>query len=100
MLLHGIAEPSCSAWSSPCLLAIKSEWSDRFCMDFKKVNRVTKPDCHPLPQMEDRVARVGSIAFVTKLDLLKGYWQVSLTERAKERTAFATPDAFLQYTVQ
>lgn len=99
MLAHGIAEPSNSSWSSPCLLADKSDGSDRFCTDFRKVNSVTKPDCHPLPHMEDCIDRVGSATFVTKLDLLKGYWQVPLTPRAKEISAFVTPDAFLQYTV-
>lgn len=49
--------------------------------------------------MEDCVECVGSAAFVTKLDLLKGYWQVPLTPRAREISAFVTPDAFLQYTV-
>lgn len=84
MLQHGIAEKSCSAWSSPCLLTIKASGEDRFCTDFRKVNGVTKPDCYPLPRMEDCVAHVGAAKFVTKLDLLKGYWQVPLTERAKE----------------
>lgn len=42
---------------------------------------------------------VGGARFVTKLDLLKGYWQVPLTERAKEISAFVTPDDFLQYTL-
>ncbi|KAK7926273.1 hypothetical protein WMY93_008583 [Mugilogobius chulae] len=99
MTSHGIAEPSSSPWSSPCLLAIKSDGSDRFCTDFCKVNSVTKPDSHPLPRMDDCVDRVGSAIFVTKLDLLKGYWQVPSTPRAKEVCAFVTPDAFLQYTV-
>lgn len=99
MLEHGIAEPSSSSWSSPCLLADKSDGSDRFCTDFRKVNGVTKPDCYPLPRVEDCVDRVGSANYVTKLDLLKGYWQVPLTPRAREISAFVTPDAFLQYTV-
>ena len=42
---------------------------------------------------------VGVARYVTKLDLLKGYWHVPLTERAKEISAFFTPDDFLQYTV-
>ncbi len=41
----------------------------------------------------------GSARYVTKLDLLKGYWQVPLTKRASEISAFVTPDSFLQYTV-
>lgn len=31
--------------------------------------------------------------------MLKGYWQVPLTTRASEISAFVTPDHFLQYTV-
>ncbi len=63
------------------------------------MNGITKPDCYPLLCVEDCVDNVGSANFVTKLDLLKGYWQVPLTPRAKEISAFVTPNAFLQYTV-
>ena len=49
--------------------------------------------------MDDCVDRIGNAKFVTKLVLLKGYWQVPLTDRASEISAFATPDTFLQYTV-
>lgn len=40
--------------------------------------------------------RVGSAKFVSKFDLLKGYWQVPLTARARELSAFVTLDDFLQ----
>ena len=33
------------------------------------------------------------------MDLLKGYWQVPLTERAKQLAAFVTPDGLYQYQV-
>lgn len=99
MLENNIAEPSFSPWSSPCLLVKKSDGTFRFCTDFRRVNSVTKPDSYPLPRMEDCVDRVGNAAFVTKIDLLKGYWQVPLSERAKEISAFVTPDYFLHYTV-
>ena len=39
------------------------------------------------------------VSYVTKFDLLKGYWQVPLTERAKKISAFATPDGLFQYKV-
>lgn len=42
---------------------------------------------------------VGSSHYVSKLDLLKGYWQVPLTPLASEISAFVSPDAFMQYTV-
>lgn len=99
LLTHNLAEPSFSAWSSPCLLVNKPDGSYRFCTDYRRLNSVTKPDCYPLPRCDDCVDRVGSAKCVSKFDLLKGYWQVPLTSRAKELSAFVTPDSFLQYRV-
>jgi len=96
---NGFAVPSFSAWSSPCLLVPKADGTQRFCTDYRRVNAVTKPDSFPLPLMEDCIDNVGSACFVTKLDMLKGYWQVPLTERAAEISAFVTPDDFLNYKV-
>lgn len=73
LLENGLAKPSCSAWSSPCLLVPKPDGTFRFCTDYWKVNAVTVPDCYPLPRMEDCIDNLGSARFVSKLDLLKGY---------------------------
>ncbi len=94
MLENGIAEPSSSSWASPCLLVEKSDKSSRFCTDYRKVNAVTKPDAYPLPRIEDCIDQVGSVQFVSKFDLLKGYWQVPLSPRAKEISAFITSFTF------
>lgn len=99
MLKHGFAVPSQSPWSSPCLLVPKPDSTYRICTDIHKVNNVTKADSFPLSRMEDCVDRVGNAKYVTKLDLLKGYWQVPLTQRALEISAFVTPDSFVQYSV-
>lgn len=99
LLQHGLAEPSQSPWSSPCLLEAKPDGSPRFITDFRKVNAVTVPYSYPLPRIEDCVDSIGTAQYVTKLDLLKGYWQVPLTKRASTISAFVTPDTFLQYTV-
>ncbi len=48
---------------------------------------------------EDCVDSVGPAVFISKLDLLKGHWQVPLTPHASDISAFVTPDAFMQYTV-
>lgn len=84
MLENSIAEPSSSSWASPCLLVPKSDGTLRFYTDFRKVNANTKPDQFLLPRIEDCVDQVGSAKFVSKLDLLKGYWQVPLSDRAQE----------------
>ncbi|KAI3371878.1 hypothetical protein L3Q82_006757 [Scortum barcoo] len=78
---------------------LKSDGTSRFCTDyFRKVNAVTVPDSFPLPCIEDCINSISPAMFITKLDLLKGYWQVPLTSRASDISAFVTPDHFLQYT--
>lgn len=49
--------------------------------------------------MDDSIDKVGKARYVTKFDLLKGFWQVPLTDRAKEISAFVTPDGLYQYKV-
>ena len=99
MLENDIIEPSCSEWSSPCVLVPKPDKSYRFCTDFRKVNVVTKTDSYPIPRIDDCIDKIGHAKYVTKFDLLKGYWQVPLTERAKEVSAFVTPHGLYQYKV-
>lgn len=77
---NGLATPSLSPWSLPCLLVPRPDGSSRFCTDYRKVNAVTVLDLYPLPRMEDCVDNLGSAKYITKLDLLKGYWQVPLTQ--------------------
>ena len=96
MIEHEIIEPSQSSWSSPIVMVPKPDGTLRFCIEYRKVNAETKTDSYPIPRLEDCIDRVGNSAFVSKIDLLKGYWQVPLTDRAKEISAFVTPDGLYQ----
>lgn len=99
MIENNIAKPSFSSWASPCLLVGKPDGTYRFCTDYRKLNNITKPDSFPLPRMEDCVDAVGSALYVSKFDLLKGYWQVPLTTRAQEIASFITPSGLYSYSV-
>lgn len=90
MLDHGLIRPAQSEWCSPVTIVPKPGGSFRFCIDYRKVNSLTKTDSYPLPRIEDCIDRVGNSEFISKFDLLKGYWQVPLTERAQEISCFVT----------
>ena len=49
--------------------------------------------------MDDSIDKIGNSKYITKFDLLKGFWQIPLTERAKEISAFVTPDRLYHYKV-
>ena len=99
LLENDFIEPTQSNYSSPCILVPKSNGTYRMCTDYRKVNSVTKTDSFPIPRIDDCIDKVGNSKYVTKFDLLKGFWQVPLTDRAKEVSAFATPNGLYQYKV-
>ena len=99
LLENDFIEPSKSNWSSPCILVPTPDGTYRRCTDYRKVNNVTKSDTFPIPRIDDCIDRIGRAEYVTKFDLLKGFWQVPLTDRAKEISAFVTPDGLFQYKV-
>ena len=99
LLENNLIKPSRSNWSSPCILVPKPDGSYLLCTDYRKVNNVTKSDTFPIPRMDDCIDRIGNTKYVTKFDLLKGFWQVPLTERAKEISAFVTRSGLYQYKV-
>ena len=99
MLKNDIIEESQSNWSSPCILVPKHDGGFRFCTDFRKVNDKTKSDSFPIPRIADCIDQIGNAKFVSTFDMLKGYWQVPLTQLAREISAFVTPSGLYQYKV-
>ena len=99
MLRNGIIEQSQSQWSSPCVLVPKPDGTFRYCTNFERVSAMTRSDSYPVPRVDDCIDQIGHLQYISKFDLLKGYWQVPLTEQAREISAFVTPDGLYQYTV-
>ena len=84
----GVIEPSESPWASPVVLVRKKDGSLRYCIDYRQLNKVTKKDSYPLPNMQDCLDSLGKAKYFSTMDLSSGYWQVGNTEEAKLKSAF------------
>ena len=98
-LVKEIIRPSVSPWSSPIVLVTKPDGSARFCIDYRKVNSVTKKDAYPLPGIDDTLNALCGAKYFTTLDLQSGYWQVALEDKSKELTAFSTSKGRWEFNV-
>ena len=88
MLQDGIIRPYNSPWASPVTLVPKSDGSTRFCVDFRKLNSVTKKDCWPLPRICDIVDTMGQSKIFSTMDLKSAYHQIPVHPDDIEKTAF------------
>ena len=89
MLAQGVIEESDSPWSAPVCLVTKKDGSCRFCIDFRKLNSVSRRDAYPIP-IDETLETLGGSKWFSTLDLASGYWQVKMDPKDKHKTAFAT----------
>ena len=75
----GIIVPSTSPWSFSLVPVQKPDGTIRVCVDYRKLNQVTKSDPHYMPMLAE---------IVSKLDLTKGYYQARMKEEDQPKTTF------------
>ncbi|KAK7110259.1 hypothetical protein V1264_014164 [Littorina saxatilis] len=92
MLKMGVIRESSSPYSSPVVVVKKKDGTNRVCIDFRKVNKITVFDPEPMPTATDLFRQLTGSKIFSKIDLSKGYWQIPVREEDIPKTAFATPD--------
>ncbi|CAC5424730.1 Retrovirus-related Pol polyprotein from transposon 297 [Mytilus coruscus] len=89
---QGIIRKRMSPWSSPILLVAEPNGEKRVCVDYRKLNRLTKIYTQSLPNLSDVLDTLGEKQAQTYsvCDMRQGFWQLELDEQSKEKTAFMT----------
>ena len=99
MLTQNIIQPSDSPWSSRCLLVKKSDSTYRFCVDYRKVNELTRKDAYPLPRIDGSLNSLGRSKFFGVLDMTSDYWQIEVAEQFRPVTAFTCHKGLFEFRV-
>ena len=97
MINQDIIEESDSPYCAPLIMLRKTDGKVRICADMRKVNKITKFDCEPLPDINKIFANIGKSKVLSKLDFCKGYYQIPMRKSDKQITAFNTPFGHFQY---
>ena len=96
MLGQGVIQESSSPWASP---VVKKDGTNRFCVDYRKLNSVTKVDTFPLPRIDDSLDLLANTAYFGTLDVASGYWQVAMSSKSREKTALCSHSGLYEFNV-
>ena len=63
----------------------------RVCIDYRRLNEVTRKDHFPLPFMDQLLERIFGHPFYCFLDGYSGYFQIKISAEDQEKTTFTCP---------
>ena len=99
MYNEGVIERSASDYSSAPVMIRKSNGTYRFCVDYRDLNKMTRRDAYPIPNMDTILDKLRQARYLTKIDLRQAYYQIPLEKASRKYTAFAVPGSGLwQFT--
>ena len=82
---------------APILFVLKKDGSLRLCVDYKRLNRATVKNRHPLPLISETLDRLSGAKIFTKLNLKDAYHQIHIKEGDESKTAFRTRYSHWEY---
>ena len=91
LLKSGVLEKSDSEWRSNVLMVPKPDCTWRVTLDFRQINRLTKPIASNLPSLAGCLDQMGGKKIFSTMDILSAYWSCELYEPHRKYTAFHAP---------
>ena len=98
-LSKGFITPSKAAYSSPVLFALKSNGDLRFCVDYWKLNALTKQNRYPLPLIEEVIGKILNCKHLTCLDIIAAFNKLRMHPESEDLTTFITALGSYKYRV-
>jgi len=98
-LTNGFIRSTLSPHRAPVLFIKKKDGSLQLCVDFRRLNRITKKDRYPLPLISDLLDSSCKAHIYTKIDLRHVYHLVRIAEGDKWKTTFRTRYEAFEWSV-
>jgi hypothetical protein len=77
-------------FASPILFVRKANGSLRFCINYRKLNAITKKNRYFLLLINETLARLAKAKIFTKLDICQAFYYICIVPESEELTAFRT----------
>lgn len=98
-LRKSFISPSKADYASPILFATKKDGGLRFCVDYRKLNALTRKNRYPIPLIQEIMAQLSGKKIFTRLDIVAAFNNLRMHPDSVEYTTFKTLFGMYQYHV-
>jgi hypothetical protein len=98
-LSKGFITASSAPFSAPVLFVRKAGGGLRFCVDYRRLNALTKKDKYPLPLINETLAQLTGARFLTKIDIRHAFNRIRMRTDDEDLTTFGTRFGAYKYRV-
>jgi hypothetical protein len=95
----GFIVPSHAPFASPILMVRKHDGALHLCVDYQKLNAITKKDQYPLPLIDELLERLSKAKIFTKIDIRQGFHRIQMHPDSEDMTTFRTRYGSYKYKV-
>lgn len=98
-LLHsGFIRRSISEFSNPVILVRKPNGDHRMCLDFRRLNKLTRKDVYSMPRMDQSIDDLSGQKYFTNIDCAHGFWGIPIDEQDMHKTSFLLSSGSYEWT--
>ena len=98
-LAKGFIQASSASYSSPVLFVKKPGGGIQFCVDYRRLNAITKKDRYPIPLIEETLAQLEGAKYFTKIDIRQAFYQIRMFEDSEELITFLIRFGAFKYLI-
>jgi len=98
-LNKGFISSSSASYASLILFVEKKDDSLRFCVNYRKLNALTKRNRYPLPLIDETLAHIQESKYLTRLNIIVAFNKLRMHSDSEDLTIFITSFDFYKYHV-
>ena len=98
-LKKGFIVPSQAPFASPILFAEKPNGGLRFCVDYRRLNQITKRNRYLIPLIDEVLVRIQGCKYMTRLDIIAAFNKLRMHPNSEDFTTFITSLDAYKYRV-
>ena len=89
-LKKGFIVPSQVSFASPILFAEKSNDDLRFCVDYRRLNQITKRNRYLISLIDEVLVKIQDYKYMTRLDIIAAFNKLRMHSDSEDFTTFIT----------